>query len=85
MTPIEIGDLALNQGKATLQEQLFHAIRSKIVAHLWPLGGKLPSTRKMAGELALSRNTVIAAYEQLAAEGYIESRRSSGFYVAVEL
>ncbi len=32
-----------------LQEQLFHAIRGKIVAHLWPLGGKLPSTRKMAG------------------------------------
>ena len=85
MTPIEIGDLALSQGKATLQEQLFHAVRGKIVAHLWPLGGKLPSTRKMAGELALSRNTVIAAYEQLAAEGYIESRRSSGFYVAVEL
>lgn len=85
MTPIEVGDLSLAKAKATLQEQLFHAIRHKIVTHLWPLGGKLPSTRKLSVELSLSRNTVIAAYEQLAAEGYIESRAGSGYYVAIEL
>jgi len=84
-TLIETGDLSLTGGSGTRQERLFHAIRDKIVANLWPMGGKLPSTRKLADELSLSRNTVTAAYEQLAAEGYIESRLGSGFYVAVEL
>ncbi|GAB6263822.1 MocR-like pyridoxine biosynthesis transcription factor PdxR [Photobacterium sp. R1] len=83
--PIETGDLSIAGGTGTRQERLFHAIRTKIVRHLWPTGGKLPSTRKLAQELALSRNTVTAAYEQLVAEGYIESRLGSGFYVTVEL
>ncbi|PSW16869.1 PLP-dependent aminotransferase family protein [Photobacterium sanctipauli] len=85
MQMIEVGDLTLSPGKGSRQSKLFHAIRSKIVSGLWSNGGKLPSTRKLAQELSLSRNTVIAAYEQLAAEGYIESRLGSGFYVAVEL
>lgn len=48
-------------------------------------GGKLPSTRKLAQSLGLSRNTISSAYEQLTAEGYLESRHRSGFYVAVQL
>ncbi len=47
-------------------------------------GSKLPSTRKLAVELSVSRNAVIYAYEQLVTEGYIESKKSSGFYVSVE-
>ncbi|MDO6707600.1 PLP-dependent aminotransferase family protein [Photobacterium sp. 1_MG-2023] len=82
---IETGDLSLTGGSGTHQERLFHAIRDKIVGSLWPMGGKLPSTRKLADELSLSRNTVTAAYEQLVAEGYIESRVGSGFYVSVDL
>ncbi|USD35167.1 MULTISPECIES: MocR-like pyridoxine biosynthesis transcription factor PdxR [Vibrio] len=85
MALIDIGDLTLSGGASTLQQQLFHAIRAKIVKSLWPLQGKLPSTRKLASELNVSRNTVTAAYEQLLAEGYIESKQGSGFYVAVEL
>ncbi|ANU38757.1 PLP-dependent aminotransferase family protein [Vibrio scophthalmi] len=82
---IDIGDLCLPESNATLQARLFHAIRDKIVHGLWPLAGKLPSTRKLALELNLSRNTVIATYEQLLCEGYIESQRGSGFYVSLEL
>ncbi|WP_249199172.1 PLP-dependent aminotransferase family protein [Photobacterium sp. GJ3] len=82
---IEIGDLTLATQTGSRQERLFHAIRDKIVGNLWPTGGKLPSTRHLAQELKLSRNTVTAAYEQLVAEGYIDSRQGSGFYVAVEL
>ncbi|NUW70115.1 PLP-dependent aminotransferase family protein [Vibrio coralliilyticus] len=85
MALIDIGDLTLLGGASTLQQQLFHAIRAKIVKSLWPLQGKLPSTRKLASELNVSRNTVTAAYEQLLAEGYVESKQGSGFYVAVEL
>lgn len=82
---IETGDLTLNKGNGTRQARLFAAIREKIIDNLWHKGGKLPSTRKLAQELDLSRNTVIAVYEQLVAEGYLESRPGSGFYVAVEL
>ncbi|MBD0787240.1 PLP-dependent aminotransferase family protein [Vibrio sp. Y2-5] len=85
MQPIDSGDLVLQSDKSSKQESLFHAIREKIVKQLWHKGGKLPSTRKLAEELQLSRNTVTAAYEQLAAEGYIEARSGSGFYVSVEL
>jgi len=82
---IDCGDLVLSNDKSSKQDCLFHSIREKIVQQLWPKAGKLPSTRKLAEELHLSRNTVIAAYDQLVAEGYIESRSGSGFYVSVEL
>src|SRR4029078_4578595 len=43
---------------------------------------RLPATRTLARDLDLSRNTVLAAYEQLAAEGFIEGRVGSGCYVS---
>lgn len=85
MALIDIGDLQLDDKTTTKQTALFEAIRNKIVAQLWGKGLKLPSTRKLAQELNLSRNTVIHAYEQLHAEGYLESRIGSGYFVALEL
>lgn len=82
---IDVGDLCVNSESGTLQQSVFFAIREKIVKGLWPINGKLPSTRKLSHELNISRNTVILAYEQLVAEGYLISRKGSGFYVAVEL
>lgn len=84
MQPIDIGDLSLDLSKATRQNALFHAIREKIVRGFWSKGNKLPSTRKLALELHLSRNTVIFAYEQLMSEGYIESRKGAGYFVSIE-
>lgn len=85
MALIEIGDLQLPDQVVHKQTALFEAIRDKIVTQLWGKGLKLPSTRKLALELNLSRNTVIYAYEQLLAEGYLESKAGSGYYVALEL
>ncbi|GLT18425.1 GntR family transcriptional regulator [Vibrio zhanjiangensis] len=85
MALIDIGDLSLLGGAETLQQQLFNAIKVKIVSGLWHLGGRLPSTRTLSAELDVSRNTVNAAYDQLLAEGYIESKPGSGFYVSLEL
>jgi len=45
-------------------------------------GMKLPSTRALADELNISRNTALNAYRQLLAEGYLESREGSGSFVA---
>lgn len=85
MALVDIGDLRLCASYATKQDALFNAIRDKIVGQLWVYGHKLPATRKLAQELALSRNTVIHAYEQLNAEGYIESKPGSGYFIALEL
>ncbi|CAM3859401.1 PLP-dependent aminotransferase family protein [Vibrio aquimaris] len=82
---IDVGDLTLTGGKETLQQQLFNAVKAKIVGGLWPLQGRLPSSRKLSIELGISRNTVNGAYEQLVAEGYVESKPGSGFYVSLEL
>lgn len=46
-----------------------------------PAGSRLPSTRALARELGLSRNTVGLAFESLAADGYLTSRTGDGTYV----
>jgi GntR family transcriptional regulator / MocR family aminotransferase len=62
--------------------QLLRALKSAILGGRYPAGAKLPATRVLARQLELSRNTVLAAYEQLRAEGFIEGRVGSGCYVA---
>ncbi len=85
MALIDTGDLNLSSKSRTKQEALFSAIRDKIVGQLWTKGLKLPSTRQLAQDLKLSRNTVIHAYDQLHAEGYLESKAGSGYFVSLEL
>lgn len=50
-----------------------------------PAGARLPPTRALAGELGVARQTVVLAYERLAAEGYVRARTGSGTYVAADL
>lgn len=72
-------------GGDSLQEQLFVAIRTAVLSGELAPGERLPSSRALAADLALGRNTVIAAMERLAAEGYLESRRGAGLYVSADL
>jgi len=67
--------------KTPLHIQLYEALKNSIVNEM-QTGDKLPSIRKIAQEYAISKNTVESAYAQLYAEGYIESRPKSGYYVA---
>src|SRR4051794_26173928 len=62
--------------------QLTRALKQAILSGRCAPATRLPATRSLARELDLSRNTVLAAYEQLAAEGFIEGRIGSGCYVA---
>lgn len=50
-----------------------------------PGGGRLPPSRSLAQELGVARQTVVLAYERLAAEGYVRGRTGSGTYVATDL
>ena len=45
-------------------------------------GAKLPSSRMLASDLGIARNTVLHVYDQLTAEGYVLSTTGSGTYVA---
>src|SRR5258708_29938882 len=65
-----------------LAEQLVTGVRQHLEARLLRPGARLPSIRVMAVRLAVSRFTVIEAYDRLVASGHLESRRGSGFYVA---
>jgi GntR family transcriptional regulator/MocR family aminotransferase len=71
----------LLDGKGPLHTQLTRALKSGILRGQFVAGRPLPPTRWLAKELGLSRNTVLAAYEQLRAEGFIEGRIGSGSYV----
>lgn len=68
-----------------LHRQLCDQLREMILEGAAPAGTRLPSIRTFAAELAISRNTVIAALDQLAAEGLLESRRGSGTRVALSM
>jgi GntR family transcriptional regulator/MocR family aminotransferase len=65
-----------------LNRQLYEAMRGAILSRQIRAGTRLPSTRTLAVELSVSRNTVLLAFEQLIAEGYLESRTGSGTFVA---
>lgn len=69
----------------TLQTQIYDQIRKMICDGVLSLGTRLPSTRELANQLALSRNTVTLAYSRLADEDYIKFRRTQGTYVNANL
>ncbi|MBX3082471.1 MAG: PLP-dependent aminotransferase family protein [Anaerolineae bacterium] len=71
--------------RAPLYRQLYDHLRGAILSRQLAAGSLLPSTRTMAAELGVSRMTVVVAYEQLLAEGYIEGRLGSGTYVSHSL
>lgn len=65
-----------------LHRQLYRHLRTAILEGRIAVGSRLPASRSLAAHLGLSRNTVVAALEQLSAEGYVESRQGSGTRVA---
>ena len=70
-----------SRDKMPLYEQLYLKIRGLITEGELTEGEKLPSERGLSANLQISRSTVALAYEQLYAEGYVEVRPQSGYYV----
>lgn len=62
--------------------QIYQSLRQAILSGMLPAGTRIPPTRQTADLLGVSRNTMLAAYEQLLAEGFLEARQGSGTFVA---
>jgi GntR family transcriptional regulator/MocR family aminotransferase len=65
-----------------LYRRIFEAIRVEILRGNLGAGARLPSSRALAKQLSVSRITVVNAYEQLLAEGYLEGKTGAGTFVA---
>ena len=79
----EMPDLGLDPASDTAMfRQLYLALRERVLDGRLRPGTRLPSSRSLAGDLGIGRNTVITAFDQLLAEGYLESRQGSGTYIA---
>ena len=81
-----IGAVRLDRNHSTpLHRQLYEALRQHILSGQLKAATKLPPTRSLAHDLGVSRNTIINAFDQLIAEGYLEGRAGSGTFVSAQL
>jgi GntR family transcriptional regulator/MocR family aminotransferase len=71
-----------HQARHALHRRLYEALRRALLEGHLSAGDRLPSSRDLAADLKLSRNTVVAALMQLTVEGYLVSRVGSGTYVS---
>lgn len=69
-------------GGDPLHIQLSAQIKQAVLSGALPAQSRIPSSRLLAAKLRISRNTVMAALEQLKAEGYLETRPGAAIYVA---
>lgn len=69
-------------GRSDLAAQLYTQLRSAILDGRLLPGERVPSTRELASELEIARGTVSTAYDRLFAEGFVETRRGAGTFVA---
>lgn len=71
--------------RGTLQARIREMLVNAIIDGRLPPDAPLPSSRKLARQLAVARNTVMAAYQHLADEGFLTARARSGYYVNGEI
>ena len=67
-----------SQSRTPLHRQIYDGVRAGILAGRLAANMRLPSTRVLASELGVARNTVVLAFDQLVAEGYLSARRGGG-------
>lgn len=75
-----IDDIRLDSA-TPLQQQLYRQLSQRIIDQRYLPGSQLPSSRQLAADLGVSRNTVNAVYDQLKAEGFLQSRAGKGVFI----
>ncbi|PKG37412.1 MocR-like pyridoxine biosynthesis transcription factor PdxR [Psychromonas sp. Urea-02u-13] len=78
-------NLTLDNSNQKLYLKIAHAIRSAINNGNVVSTEKLPSTRSLAEQLSVNRHTVMAAYNELVAQGWVETQQRQGYRVAENL
>jgi GntR family transcriptional regulator/MocR family aminotransferase len=68
--------------RTPLARQIYMQVRVAVLSGALRAGTRVPSSRAMASMLGVARASVVAAYEQLIAEGYVESRHGSGTFIS---
>lgn len=78
--------LELDRGSgAPVFRQIARQLRESIVGHALPPGTRLPPSRDLATQLAVARNCVVDAYDELIAEGILEGRGRQGTFVVASV
>ena len=72
----------LEPAKGGLERQIYRQILTAVLDRRLAPGTRLPASRALAASLGVSRGTVVAAFDQLVAEGYLEARTGRGTAVA---
>src|SRR5216684_6178340 len=73
------------RARKPLHQQIYDSFRHRIIQRQLRAGELVPSSRRLARELRVSRLPVLNAYAQLLAEGYFESRVGVGTFIATSL
>jgi GntR family transcriptional regulator/MocR family aminotransferase len=73
--------IPIKAGPEPLYRQVYAGLRAAILSGVLKAGERLPSTRALSEQLAISRTVILLAYEQLLAEGFVVGRGGSGTYV----
>lgn len=82
LTTVPFLALFNSQSAATLRDRVCSMLRQAIASGILPAETRLPSSRLLASDLALSRVTIEAAYSQLESEGYLSRHSGKGTFVA---
>jgi len=75
----------LDQKDGTRVDAVMQTIREQLASRVLVPGERLPSIRQMAERLGVAKNTIVEAYDRLAADGVLAAKRGSGFYVCGHL
>lgn len=76
---------AIDPGAGPIGRQLTHRLREAIATGALKPGERLPSTRMLASSLGIARGTVVEAFDQLRAEGYLDTKVGAGTRVVAAL
>ena len=77
--------LTLPDSEGLLYVRIYQKMRALILDGSWPRGMRMPSSRQLALDLGVSRNTVNLAFDQLIADGWVETRSRSGAFVSASV
>lgn len=79
-----LSNISLNHdsGASSLQEQLYFKILDLIENKSLRPGDPIPSSRKLASEIEVSRSTVVSVYNRLLEEGLLETKSGNGTFVS---